>query len=203
MSEDEKKAIKYFYNLRATIDESYMLFDEKINIKCGKDMIKQITLVLNLITKLQKENEKLNLMIAKSTAQRVLTDIKHSKKSNEDLEMLAKGYDIEIQKLQKENEEKDQEITKYKNMYKSEHDIHNTRNEQLDRKERGIIKVKQQLIEKDKQIDLMAEYISKHDTNEDICEEQAPLGCDDIDRDVDCKLCIKQYFEKLAKENKQ
>lgn len=57
LSEDEKKAIKYFYNLRATIDESYMLFDEKINIKCGKDMIKQITLVLNLITKLQKENE--------------------------------------------------------------------------------------------------------------------------------------------------
>ena len=54
MSEDEKKAIKYFYNLRATIDESFMLFDEEINVKCGKDMIKQITLVLNLITKLQK-----------------------------------------------------------------------------------------------------------------------------------------------------
>ena len=58
-SEEEKKAIKYFYNLRSTIDESYMLFDEEINVKCGKDMIKQISLVFNLITKLQKENEEL------------------------------------------------------------------------------------------------------------------------------------------------
>ena len=57
LSEEEKKAIEYFYNLRSTIDESYMLFDEEINVKCGKDMIKQITLVFNLITKLQKENE--------------------------------------------------------------------------------------------------------------------------------------------------
>ncbi len=28
-----------------------MLFDEKLNIKCGKEMIRQITLLLNLITK--------------------------------------------------------------------------------------------------------------------------------------------------------
>ena len=69
LSEEEKKAIKYFYNLRATIDESYMLFAEEINVKCGKDMIKQITLVLNLITKLQKENEEkdkqIDLMVEK------------------------------------------------------------------------------------------------------------------------------------------
>ena len=57
LSEDEKKAIKYFYNLRSTIDESYMLFDEEINVKCGKETIKQITLVLNLITEIQKENK--------------------------------------------------------------------------------------------------------------------------------------------------
>lgn len=59
MLKEEKKAIKYFYNLRSTIDESYMLFDEEINLKCGKEMIKQITILLNLITKLQKENEEL------------------------------------------------------------------------------------------------------------------------------------------------
>lgn len=51
MNEEEKQAIKYFYNLRATIDESNMLFDEDINIKCGKEMIKQITTVLNLLEK--------------------------------------------------------------------------------------------------------------------------------------------------------
>ena len=59
LSDEEKKAIKYFYNLRSTIDESNMLFDEDINVKCGNETIKQITLVLNLIEKQQKEIEEL------------------------------------------------------------------------------------------------------------------------------------------------
>lgn len=59
MNEEEKKAVKYFYNLRATIDESNMLFDEEINVKHGKETIKQITIILNLIEKLQKEKEEL------------------------------------------------------------------------------------------------------------------------------------------------
>lgn len=57
MNKEEKKAVKYFYNLRATIDESNMLFDEEINVKHGKETIKQITIILNLVEKLQKENE--------------------------------------------------------------------------------------------------------------------------------------------------
>ena len=59
MSEEEKEAVKYFYNLRATIDESNILFDEDIIVKCGKETIKQITTVLNLIEKQQKEIEEL------------------------------------------------------------------------------------------------------------------------------------------------
>ena len=31
--DNERKSLKYFYNLRATIDESYMLFDEGIEVK--------------------------------------------------------------------------------------------------------------------------------------------------------------------------
>lgn len=106
-----------------------------------------------------------------------------------------------ITKLQKENEEKDQEITKYKNMYKSEHDIHNTRNEQLDRKERGIIKAKQQLIEKDKQIDLMAEYINNI---QDCPLENCGVNLDCENRcnndEKTIKQCWIKYFKKLAKE---
>lgn len=59
MNEEEKKAVKFFYNLRATIDESNMLFEEDINVKHGKETIRQITIILNLIEKLQKENEQL------------------------------------------------------------------------------------------------------------------------------------------------
>lgn len=60
MNEEEKQAIKYFYNLRATIDESNMLFDEDINVKCGKETIKQITAVLNL---LEKKDKMIDLMV--------------------------------------------------------------------------------------------------------------------------------------------
>lgn len=59
MKEEEKKAVKFFYNLRATIDESNMLFEGDINVKHGKETIRQITIILNLIEKLQKENEEL------------------------------------------------------------------------------------------------------------------------------------------------
>lgn len=57
MSEKERKAMKYFFNLRANIDESYMLFGEELNVKCSKEMIKQISIVLNLIKRQQKEIE--------------------------------------------------------------------------------------------------------------------------------------------------
>ena len=94
LSEEEKKAIKYFYNLRSTIDESYMLFDEEINVKCGKETIKQISLVLNLITKLQKENE-----LAKEQLK------KQCEIADERNDLLVK-----VQELQKENKEKDEII---------------------------------------------------------------------------------------------
>ena len=115
LSEEEKKAIKYFYNLRATIDESYMLFVEEINVKCGKDMIKQITLVLNLITKLQKEvehqkekreNQKEELAILNEKQKemnKLINDVKTYKGQ-------FKRQEKEIKKLQKENEEKNKQI---------------------------------------------------------------------------------------------
>ena len=89
-----------------------------------------------------------------------------------------------ITKLQKENEEKDKTIEKYIKIYK-EYDCY-----------RWV----KELEKKDKQIDLMAGYIANIDTDEDICKEQADNNCDDINREADCKDCIKQYFEKLAKE---
>ena len=49
------------------------------------------------------------------------------------------------------------------------------------------------LIKKDKQIDLMAEYIDEIDVSEDICEGKTM--CDE-----NCKDCIKQYFERKVKK---
>lgn len=63
MNEEEKETIKYFYNLRALIDEKDMLYDEGIGKEYGKEKVRQITIILNLIVKLQKENEEKNKII--------------------------------------------------------------------------------------------------------------------------------------------
>lgn len=49
------------------------------------------------------------------------------------------------------------------------------------------------LKQKDKQIDLMIEYIDKEDVSETFCNEKT--ACDE-----NCTSCIKQYFIELAKE---
>lgn len=56
-----------------------------------------------------------------------------------------------------------------------------------------INKLQKENEEKDKQIDLMAEYWH---CGLAICE-----NCANYD-EYKCKICIKQYFEKLTKENK-
>ena len=127
MNDEKKKAVKFFYNLRATIDESNMLFDEQINVKHGKKTIKQITIVLNLIEKLQKENEELkqerynNNQIIALAQNEVLgymqgyEDGKKLKRSavacvveNQQYYIMKKKieqYDEKIEKLQKKNKE--------------------------------------------------------------------------------------------------
>ena len=59
-----------------------------------------------------------------------------------------------------------------------------------------LLKVK--LKKKDKQIDLMAEYWSAGLAICDECEYIVEAYTKD-----NCKLCIKQYFEKLAKEKEE
>ena len=97
MNEEEKKAVKLFYNLRATIDESNMLFDEDINVKHGKETIKQITIILNLIEKLQKENEEL-----KEEKEQAWEEWNNLEQGSYETEQKLKQ---QIKKLQKENEE--------------------------------------------------------------------------------------------------
>lgn len=97
MSEEEKEAVKYFYNLRATIDESNMLFDEDINVKCGKETIKQITTVLNLIEKQQKEIDDW-----KFTAKYVEDNYISKDKIKKDLKTCEKVYEREMKPYQRD-----------------------------------------------------------------------------------------------------
>lgn len=124
MNEEEKKAIEIVKGLAVYYDD-YSLLDEE-EIKENESVNKSIELILNLIEKLQKENEK--------------------------------ALD-EYMKWQK-----------------------------------------QELNQKDKIIDLMAETINNHDIDEDICKQMGQkANCNEFEDTEKCKECIKQFFINKAK----
>ena len=63
-----------------------------------------------------------------------------------------------------------------------------------------ITKQQKENEEKDKQIDLMAEYISKRDVEEDICMKNKtnPDWCNEDY--TNCQDCIKKYFADLVEK---
>lgn len=62
---------------------------------------------------------------------------------------------------------------------------------------------KQEMEQKDKIIDLMAETINNHDIDEDLCKQMGKkANCNEFEDTEKCKDCIKQYFENKAKEIK-
>lgn len=121
MTEEEKNAIEIVKGLAVYYDD-YSLLDEE-EIEENESVNKSIELILNLIEKLQKENEK------------------------------ALAEYMEWQK--------------------------------------------QELEQKDKIIEKMTYYIMNLDIDEDICKK---VNCDTNSGELDCKDCIKQYFENKAKE---
>ena len=93
----------------------------------------------------------------------------------EQTEMSNKNCELEfeIEKLQKENEKALAEYMKWQ---------------------------KQELGQKDKIIDLMAETINNHDIDEDICKQMGQkANCNEFEDTEKCKDCIKQYFINKAK----
>lgn len=74
----------------------------------------------------------------------------------------------------------------------------------IERKEKSLIEEHEENIEyytmiekKDKIIEQMTYYIMNLDIDEDICKK---VNCDTNSGELDCKDCIKQYFEDKAKE---
>lgn len=103
--------------------------------------------------------------------------------------------------------EKDAEIEKYKKLLAD--NLARNLNDSIKAKEKADTDLddldkgwKVELEKKDKMIDLMAEYISDLDIDEDICKKQSDNNCDDINREVECKECIKQYFERKVENER-
>lgn len=60
--------------------------------------------------------------------------------------------------------------------------------------------LKQELKQKGKIIDMMAEAINNYDIDEDVCKQMGQkANCNEFENAGKCKECIKQYFENKAK----
>ena len=143
-----------------------------------------------------------------------LIEIEHSnwigitnQKAIETVLNMLKENSAEIQQKNTELAEKNAEIEKYKKLLADNlaREINNSikakekADTDLDDLDKGW---KVELEKKDKMIDLMAEYISDLDIDEDICKKQSDNNCDDINREVECKECIKQYFERKVENER-
>ena len=65
-----------------------------------------------------------------------------------------------------------------------------------------ITKLQKEKEEKDKQIDLMAEWISERCFYKDDYSNSCEIMQDSCSKEDDCKHCIKQYFERKAEDEK-
>lgn len=143
MTKEQEEAIK---TMKHWID-----FEKQNKDKINKadELIKIQETVLNMLKEKDKEITDLKQALARNIAKNFTSSMKESAKSKDDLEMLNKGWQIELEK-------------------------------------------------KNKQIDLMAEYIVSLDIEEDICVKTGRLNeCDSIALG-ECENCIKQYFKELA-----
>ena len=101
---------------------------------------------------MEEETEELKQALARNIAKNFTSSMKESAKSKEELEMLNKGWQIELEK-------------------------------------------------KDKQIDLMAEYIDSNNyVDNEECQFQWDFNIKKCIENGDCKDCIKQYFERKVEK---
>ena len=161
-----------------------------------------------------KEQEEVINKLKKITNRQILygnkfgITIEGFRELQEDIETvlnMLKENSAEIHQKNTELAEKNAEIEKYKKLLAD--NLARNLNDSIKAKEKADTDLddldkgwKVELEKKDKMIDLMAEYISDLDIDEDICKKQSDNNCDDINREVECKECIKQYFEKQVKE---
>ena len=178
LSEEEKKAIE---RLKERINDSE---DYKTVQVWLTDDVVAVNTVLNLITKLQKENE----------------DLQREKEENKLIIAMANnemlGYNQGYSDGKNQNSNATEIIIKNRQAY-----MHK---EEVEFYKRKIEFLKKENEEKDKQIDLMAEVIDElseyytryNGKNNEFCKEVC------IKKDIDCIDCIKQYFETKAKKGK-
>ena len=93
MTKEEEKAIERLNNYKEHI------------LKCGNKKskhFKSVVIVLNMLKEKDAEIEKLKQALARNIAKNFTSSMKESEKSKEDLEMLNRGWQIELEKKDKQ-----------------------------------------------------------------------------------------------------
>ena len=177
LSEEEKKTIEKLSNGEKIELISLIRVFKREGIENFVITRKEyIETVLNLVTKQQKENKEKDKQIK---------DLK-SKKDNQ--EKRFKRY--------KENIEKQHEEI-YENLVSEQEQYKYLYQKALD----NTVKSDKENMDLKKQINLMAEYIARLDIDQDICIKVEDSCFDYAGQNgKTCEECLKQYFEKLAKE---
>ena len=176
MTKEQEEAIERCNKLIETEHSNWIGITNQKAIETVLNMLKENSAEIHQKnTELAEKNaeiEKYKKLLADNLARELNNSIKAKEKADTDLDDLNKGWQVELEK--------------YKQLY----------NKALD----DAVTTSHDNMKKDKMIDLMAEYISDLDIDEDICKKQSDNNCDDINREVECKECIKQYFERKESE---
>ena len=183
MTKEQEEAIKYFEDKIKVHREQIDKLKEEGQFEGNGTMIDIYKLRICMITII------LNMLKEKDAEIQFQKDInKQEKDRHKQVEKSLKG---QIKK-------KDEKLKIYKELK----DIVNSKVTDL-LKLKQYDDLKKKVDRQDKMIDLMAEYISDLDIDEEICKHQVQAFCDNkpegVTLDV-CAKCIKQYFEKQAKE---
>lgn len=132
----------------------------------------------------------------------------NNQKAIETVLNMLKENSAEIHQKNTELAEKNAEIEKYKKLLVD--NLARELNNSIKAKEKADTDLDDlnkgwqvELEKKDKMIDLMAEYMSDLDIDEEICKHQVQEFCDNkpegVTLDV-CAKCIKQYFERKVED---
>lgn len=177
MNEEEKKAFEELSKKAVLCNYEERDYPNMICFK--KDML----IVLNLIEKLQKENE----------------ELKQDRNNNYQMIVLAQNEALGY--MQGYEDGKKLKRSAVANIVENQQ--YYIIKKQIEKYETYIEQLRKELGQKDKIIDLMAETINNHDIDEDICKQMGQkANCNEFEDTEKCKECIKQYFENKANGGK-
>lgn len=181
MTKEQEEAIS---RLRK-ITNRQILYGNKfgITIEGFKELQEDLETVLNMLKEKEAEIEKLRKH-NKELLRKLRNRVKEVKKLQKN-----PNYKAIVTKQGKTLEERAEQIKKYKQLYnKALSDAVTTAHNNIKQK---------------KIIDLMADCIRVRDIGEDFCEfNKDCTKCRNGTREIFCKDCIKQYFERKAKDGR-